>query len=157
MIWNVNFKFLVTKVWQNTHHANYTVINYKNIFVLLFLLLGKHGILICQSDKDADKGNLTRTVSKEEVHLDVLHGLAEGDPLVGRLPPQLLHHLPLLLNTSRHSHFKIKLWKHEKKIQPEILRCGELMSYFVVLILLPVSGDCAVPQTRLAYLHHWVS
>merc|ERR1719361_2305529 len=34
--------------------------------------------------------------------LDILNSLAEGQPLVGRLSPQLLHHLPLLLNPSRH-------------------------------------------------------
>ena len=70
----------------------------------LFLLPLRHVILICQSAEDADKSDWTRALSKLELHLDVLHSLAEGDPLVGRLSPQLLHHLPLLLNTTRHPH-----------------------------------------------------
>merc|ERR1719278_1663665 len=41
--------------------------------------------------------------------LDILNSLAEGQPLVGRLSPQLLHHLPLLLNPSRHPDFLVKL------------------------------------------------
>ena len=31
-------------------------------------------------------------------HLDVLHRLGHGDALDARLPPQLLHHHPLLLH-----------------------------------------------------------
>ena len=31
-------------------------------------------------------------------HLDVLHGLGHGDALDAGLPPQLLHHHPLLLH-----------------------------------------------------------
>ena len=33
------------------------------------------------------------------VYLDVLDGLGDGDPLDAGLPPQLLHHLALLLDT----------------------------------------------------------
>ena len=40
-------------------------------------------------------------------YLDIFNGLCKRGPLVGRLPPQLLNHLPLLLNTTRHLHSQL--------------------------------------------------
>lgn len=85
------------------HHKSLSKLTFQ--IRLLFLLLFRHVILICQSDRGADKSEWTRALSKLELHLDVLHSLAEGDSLVGRLSSQLFHHLPLLLNTTRHPHF----------------------------------------------------